>query len=76
MLQKIMDENSLGQHASYVIRNVKEAFLSSLDYTLYGLKDVLHLDDFDSELCESFLSNSDVDTIDRLLDIIQEFFEV
>jgi len=76
MLHKILNEHNLGQHASYVIRNVKEAFLSSLDYTSYGLKDVLHLDDFDSELCESFLSNGDVDTIDRLLDIIQEFFEL
>ncbi|RUP49086.1 trafficking protein particle complex subunit 10 [Jimgerdemannia flammicorona] len=76
MLHKILKEHNLGQHTQYIVRNVKEAFLSSLDYTSYGLKDVLHLDDFDAELCENLLSYSDVDTIDRLLDIIQEFFEI
>lgn len=76
MLQKKLQDNDCAQHFSYIFSKVKEAFLSSVDYVSYGLTDVVHLDDFDAELCESFLLNRDLKTKVKLLDIIEEFFEV
>lgn len=76
MLQKKLQENDSAQHFSYIFSKVKEAFLSSVDYVSYGLTDVVHLDDFDAELCESFLLNRDLKTKVKLLDMIEEFFEV
>jgi hypothetical protein len=67
---------SLEQHSPYVFERVREAFLSSVDYASYGLTDVVHLDDFDAELCESFLLHRDLKTKVQLLDLIEEFFEV
>ncbi|CDH50087.1 hypothetical protein RO3G_08432 [Lichtheimia corymbifera JMRC:FSU:9682] len=75
MLQKKLQENDSAQHFSYIFSKVKEAFLSSVDYVSYGLTDVVHLDDFDAELCESFLLNRDLKTKVKLLDMIEEFFE-
>lgn len=66
----------MDQHLPYVFQKVKEAFLGSVDYSSYGLTDVVHLDDFDAELCESFLLHRDLKTKVQLLDAIEEFFEV
>lgn len=76
MLLKKLQEHNVSQHFAYVFSKVKEAFLSSIDYVGYGLTDVVHLDDFDAELCESFLLNRDLKTKVQLLDLIEEFFEV
>lgn len=65
----------LEQHLPYVFEKVKEAFLTSVDYSSYGLTDVVHLDDFDAELCESFLLHRDLKTKVQLLDLVEEFFE-
>ncbi|KAI8148730.1 trafficking protein particle complex subunit 10, partial [Fennellomyces sp. T-0311] len=75
MLEKKLQEKHASQHFDYVFSKVKEAFLSSIDYVSYGLTDVVHLDDFDAELCESFLLNRDLKTKVELLDLIEEFFE-
>lgn len=76
MMKQKLKELSLEQHLPYVFEKVKEAFLSSVDYSSYGLTDVVHLDDFDAELCESFLLHRDLKTKVQLLDLIEEFFEV
>lgn len=76
MLQRRLEEHNAIQHFTYIFSKIKEAFLSSIDYTSYGLTDVVHLDDFDAELCESFLLNRDLKTKVELLDLIEEFFEV
>lgn len=76
MLEKKLEEHNAIQHYTYIFSKIKEAFLSSVDYTSYGLTDVVHLDDFDAELCESFLLNRDLKTKVELLDLIEEFFEV
>ncbi|CAO3653789.1 unnamed protein product [Cunninghamella echinulata] len=75
MLENKLREHNLGQHFTYVFNKVREAFLSSIDYNSYGLMDVVHLDDFDAELCESFLLHRDLKTKVKLLDLIEEFFE-
>ncbi|KAF7731993.1 hypothetical protein EC973_007098 [Apophysomyces ossiformis] len=75
MLKSKLEEHKLGQHFRYVFTKMREAFLSSVDYTSYGLMDVVHLDDFDAELCESFLLHRDLKTKVQLLDLIEEFFE-
>ncbi|KAI8089523.1 trafficking protein particle complex subunit 10 [Halteromyces radiatus] len=75
MLERKLREHHLGQHFTYVFSKVREAFLSSVDYSSYGLMDVVHLDDFDAELCESFLLHRDLKTKVELLDLIEEFFE-
>ncbi|KAI9486248.1 MAG: trafficking protein particle complex subunit 10 [Benjaminiella poitrasii] len=75
MLAEKLKEFQLDQHTPYVFQKIKEAFLSSVDYSSYGLTDVVHLDDFDAELCESFLLNRDLKTKVQLLDLIEEFFE-
>ncbi|KAI8372825.1 trafficking protein particle complex subunit 10 [Radiomyces spectabilis] len=75
MLQQSLKEHKLGQHFPYVFSRVREAFLSSVDYASYGLTDVVHLDDFDAELCESFLLHRDLKTKVELLDLIEDFFE-
>lgn len=75
MLEKKLREHKLEQHFTYVFNKVREAFLSSIDYNSYGLMDVVHLDDFDAELCESFLLHRDLKTKVKLLDLIEEFFE-
>lgn len=76
MLENKLREKNNAQHFDYVFSKVREAFLSSVDYVSYGLTDVVHLDDFDAELCESFLLNRDLRTKVELLDLIEEFFEV
>lgn len=76
MLRNKLKELNLDQHLPYVFQKVKEAFLGSVDYSSYGLTDVVHLDDFDVELCESFLLHRDLKTKVQLLDAIEEFFEV
>lgn len=76
MLGNKLKELDLDQHLPYVFQKVKEAFLGSVDYSSYGLTDVVHLDDFDAELCESFLLHRDLKTKVQLLDAIEEFFEV
>lgn len=76
MLRNKLKELNLDQHLPYVFQKVKEAFLGSVDYSSYGLTDVVHLDDFDAELCESFLLHRDLKTKVQLLDAIEEFFEV
>lgn len=76
MLQEKLKTMNLDQHLPYIFQKVKEAFLGSVDYSSYGLTDVVHLDDFDAELCESFLLNRDLKTKVELLDLIEEFFEV
>lgn len=76
MMKEKLKELSLEQHLPYVFEKVKEAFLSSVDYSSYGLTDVVHLDDFDAELCESFLLHRDLKTKVQLLDLIEDFFEV
>lgn len=76
MLKNKLKELDLDQHLPYVFQKVKEAFLGSVDYSSYGLTDVVHLDDFDAELCESFLLHRDLKTKVQLLDAIEEFFEV
>ncbi|KAI8636445.1 Cullin family-domain-containing protein [Parasitella parasitica] len=75
MLKNKLQELNLQQHLPYVFQKVKEAFLGSVDYSSYGLTDVVHLDDFDVELCESFLLHRDLKTKVQLLDAIEEFFE-
>ncbi|CEP10929.1 hypothetical protein [Parasitella parasitica] len=75
MLRNKLQELNLEQHLPYVFQKVKEAFLGSIDYSSYGLTDVVHLDDFDAELCESFLLHRDLKTKVQLLDAIEEFFE-
>jgi hypothetical protein len=75
MLERKLRDHQLGQHFTYVFSKVHEAFLSSVDYSSYGLMDVVHLDDFDAELCESFLLHRDLKTKVELLDLIEEFFE-
>ncbi|ORX57413.1 hypothetical protein DM01DRAFT_1334038 [Hesseltinella vesiculosa] len=75
ILEKKLREHNLGQHFAYVFGKVREAFLSSVDYSGYGLMDVAHLDDFDAELCESFLLHRDLKTKVELLDLIEAFFE-
>jgi hypothetical protein len=75
MLERKLRDHRLGQHFTYVFSKVHEAFLSSVDYSSYGLMDVVHLDDFDAELCESFLLHRDLKTKVELLDLIEEFFE-
>ncbi|KAI7848995.1 trafficking protein particle complex subunit 10 [Circinella umbellata] len=75
MLEKKLTQHHVTQHFTYVFSKVKEAFLSSVDYVSYGLTDVVHLDAFDAELCESFLLNRDLKTKVELLDLIEEFFE-
>ncbi|CAO3645018.1 unnamed protein product [Mucor fragilis] len=75
MLKNKLKELDLDQHLPYVFQKVKEAFLGSVDYSSYGLTDVVHLDDFDAELCESFLLHRDLKTKVQLLDAIEEFFE-
>ncbi|RCI03830.1 hypothetical protein CU098_007459 [Rhizopus stolonifer] len=75
MMQEKLKELRLDQHLHYVFQKVKEAFLGSVDYSSYGLTDVVHLDDFDAELCESFLLHRDLKTKVQLLDLIEEFFE-
>ncbi|KAI8340503.1 trafficking protein particle complex subunit 10 [Chlamydoabsidia padenii] len=75
MLERKLRDHKLGQHFTYVFSKVHEAFLSSVDYCSYGLMDVVHLDDFDAELCESFLLHRDLKTKVELLDLIEEFFE-
>jgi hypothetical protein len=76
MMKQKLKELNLEQHLPYVFEKVKEAFLTSIDYSSYGLTDVVHLDDFDAELCESFLLHRDLKTKVQLLDLIEEFFEV
>lgn len=76
MMKEKLKEVNLAQHLPYVFEKVREAFLSSVDYSSYGLTDVVHLDDFDAELCESFLLHRDLKTKVQLLDLIEEFFEV
>lgn len=76
MLKQKLEPVHLDQHVPYVFQKVKEAFLGSVDYSSYGLTDVVHLDDFDAELCESFLLHRDLKTKVQLLDLIEEFFEV
>ena len=76
MMEKKLAQHHATQHFTYVFSKVKEAFLSSVDYVSYGLTDVVHLDAFDAELCESFLLNRDLKTKVELLDLIEEFFEV
>lgn len=75
MLRQRLKPFSLEQHLPYVFDKVKEAFLTSVDYASYGLTDVVQLDDFDAELCESFLLHRDLKTKVQLLDLIEEFFE-
>ncbi|KAI9243615.1 trafficking protein particle complex subunit 10 [Phascolomyces articulosus] len=75
MLKRKLIQHQASQHFAYVFSKVKEAFLSSIDYVSYGLTDVVHLEDFDAELCESFLLNRDLKTKVELLDLIEEFFE-
>ncbi|KAI9499327.1 trafficking protein particle complex subunit 10 [Zychaea mexicana] len=75
MLERKLQKHHASQHFTYVFSKVKEAFLSSIDYVSYGLTDVVHLEDFDAELCESFLLNRDLKTKVELLDLIEEFFE-
>ncbi|KAG2194871.1 hypothetical protein INT47_002665 [Mucor saturninus] len=75
MMKEKLKEVNLAQHLPYVFEKVREAFLSSVDYSSYGLTDVVHLDDFDAELCESFLLHRDLKTKVQLLDLIEEFFE-
>ncbi|KAI8062176.1 trafficking protein particle complex subunit 10 [Gongronella butleri] len=75
MLEAKLREHNLGQHAPYVFSKVRDAFLTSVDYCSYGLMDVAHLDDFDAELCESFLLHRDLKTKVELLDLIEAFFE-
>ncbi|KAG0193308.1 hypothetical protein DFQ28_005751, partial [Apophysomyces sp. BC1034] len=75
MLKNKLEKHKLGQHFRYVFAKMREAFLSSVDYASYGLMDVVHLDDFDAELCESFLLHRDLKTKVQLLDLIEEFFE-
>ncbi|KAI9318228.1 trafficking protein particle complex subunit 10 [Dichotomocladium elegans] len=75
MLKKKLIEYDAAQHYSYIFAKVKEAFLASVDYVGYGLTDVVHLDAFDAELCESFLLNRDLKTKVKLLDLIEDFFE-
>lgn len=75
MMKEKLKELNLEQHLPYVFEKVKEAFLSSVDYSSYGLTDVVHLDDFDAELCESFLLHRDLKTKVQLLDLIEDFFE-
>ncbi|KAI8982642.1 Cullin family-domain-containing protein [Pilobolus umbonatus] len=75
MMKERLEKQCLEQHLPYVFQKVKEAFLSSIDYASYGLTDVVHLDDFDAELCESFLLHRDLKTKVQLLDLVEEFFE-
>ncbi|OAD74957.1 hypothetical protein PHYBLDRAFT_186589, partial [Phycomyces blakesleeanus NRRL 1555(-)] len=75
MLKRKLDEHKLSQHATYVFSKVREKFLQSVDYASYGLTDVVHLDNFDAELCESFLLHRDLKTKVELLDLIEDFFE-
>ncbi|ORZ25693.1 trafficking protein particle complex subunit 10 [Absidia repens] len=75
MIERKLKDHKLGQHFTYIFSKVREAFLSSVDYCSYGLMDVVHLDDFDAELCESFLLHRDLKTKVELLDLIEEFFE-
>ncbi|KAI7870261.1 trafficking protein particle complex subunit 10 [Spinellus fusiger] len=75
MLRHKLEEHHLGQHSAYVFLQVQEKFLQSVDYASYGLTDVVHLDNFDAELCESFLLHRDLKTKVQLLDLIEEFFE-
>ncbi|CAO3578607.1 unnamed protein product [Absidia cylindrospora] len=75
MIEQKLNDHQLGQHFTYIFSKVREAFLSSVDYCSYGLMDVVHLDDFDAELCESFLLHRDLKTKVELLDLIEEFFE-
>lgn len=76
MLREKLKPFSLEQHLPYVFEKVKDEFLKSVDYASYGLTDVVQLDDFDAELCESFLLHRDLKTKVQLLDLIEEFFEV
>lgn len=76
MMKEKLKQLSLEQHLPYVFEKAKEAFLTSIDYSSYGLTDVVHLDDFDAELCESFLLHRDLKTKVQLLDTVEEFFEV
>ena len=76
MMEHTLKKFNLEQHVPYVFQKVKEAFLGTVDYCSYGLTDVVHLDDFDAELCESFLLHRDLKTKVQLLDLIEEFFEV
>ncbi|KAI7906306.1 trafficking protein particle complex subunit 10 [Cokeromyces recurvatus] len=75
MLKEKLKAFDLDQHTPYVFQKIKEAFLDSVDYSSYGLTDVVHLDNFDVELCESFLLNRDLKTKVQLLDLIEDFFE-
>ncbi|OBZ90744.1 Trafficking protein particle complex subunit 10 [Choanephora cucurbitarum] len=75
MMEHTLKKFNLEQHVPYVFQKVKEAFLGTVDYCSYGLTDVVHLDDFDAELCESFLLHRDLKTKVQLLDLIEEFFE-
>ncbi|GBC05869.1 hypothetical protein RclHR1_06490004 [Rhizophagus clarus] len=73
-LNTILKSRNLFQHSQFLIENVKEHLLKSVDYVSYGMTDVLDLGELDVTQCENlFVTHGSAK--EALIDVVKEFWK-